>query len=185
MFHVRSLKTLSLTAVLAGTMMIGGTAATLAQDTEPAPDVLHPAHVHAGTCEDLNPNPIHPLTDITPRLNEGDDEEANEPQGALTAPRVLYSETDVEMSLEDMLAESHAINVHESQENIQTYIACGELGGVVVDDDGDKLTVGLRSVNDSGYTGIAILEADGDNTNIKVYLAEPAVEQDPAATPVS
>ena len=100
----------------------------------------------------------------------------------LTAPRVLYSETDVEMSLDDMLAESYSINLHESEEQIQNYIACGEIGGVRVD---DQILVGLRSLNDSGYTGTAILESDGDNTNVKVYLAEPMVEQEPVATPVT
>jgi hypothetical protein len=95
---------------------------------------------------------------------------------------VLYSETDVEMSLDDILAESHSINIHESEEQIQNYIACGEIGGVKVD---DQIIIGLRSLNDSGYTGVAILESDGDNTKVKVYLVEPMVEQEPVATPVS
>ena len=180
MFGSQSLRSLSMTAVLAGTLVFGGATAALAQDTETPPDVLHPAHVHAGTCDDLDPNPAQPLENIIPRLN--DDEADNEPQGVLTAPRTLYSETDVEMSLDDMLAESHSINVHESEEQIQNYIACGEIGGVKVD---DQILIGLRPLNDSGFSGLAILESDGDNTKVKVYLVEPMVEQEPVATPVS
>jgi hypothetical protein len=181
MFRLDTLKSLTLGAVLASSIALGGAGLALAQDEQAQPDVSHPAHVHAGTCDELDPNPIQPLDNIEPKLNESDDENANEPQGVLLAQRVLYSETDVDMSLDDMLASPFSINAHESDENIQNYIACGEIGGVVVD---DKLAIALRPVNDSGYTGIAILEKDGDKTNIKVYLAEP-VSPENVATPVA
>jgi hypothetical protein len=185
MSRIGTLRTLTLSAILAGGIAAGGTSLALAQDDEATPDVSHPSHIHAGTCADLDPNPAQPLNNVEPRLNEDDnpddDDNPNEPLGVLTAPRVLYAETDVEMSMDDLLATSYSINIHESDENIQNYIACGEIGGVVVD---DKLAVGLRPQNDSGYTGIAILEKDGDKTNVKVYLAEPSKEE-PAATPVS
>jgi len=178
------MKSLTLSAVLAGTISIGGVGLALAQDEQAQPDVSHPAHIHVGTCDELDPNPAQPLNNIQPNLNEDDDpdddDNPNEPQGVLTAQRVLYSDTDVEMSLEDLLATSYSINLHESEENIQNYIACGEIGGVTVD---DKLSIALRPVNESGYSGIAILEADGDNTNVKVYLAEPVTEN--VATPVA
>lgn len=187
MFAIGSLKSLSMSAVLAGTLVIGGAAASLAQEAEEESlSVPHPAHIHAGTCDELDPNPAHPLTDITAWVNEDtDDENANTPQGALTAPLMLRSETDVEMSLEDLLAESHSINVHESTENIQNYIACGEIGGIVVDDDGETLVVALSPLNDSGYFGVAFLKANDDTTNVKVWLAEPRVDEEPAATPVN
>ena len=181
MFGSQQLKSLSLSVVLAGSLLVGGASAVLAQD-EPTPDVSHPGHIHAGSCDDLDPNPAQPLTNIEPRLNEGDDDNANEPQGVLTAPRVLYSETEVEMSLEDILAESHSVNLHESEEQIQNYIACGEIGGVNVD---DEIIIGLRPMNDSGYSGLVTLQADGDNTMVRVYLVEPMVEQEPVATPVT
>jgi hypothetical protein len=185
MFGLRSLKSLSLTTVLAGSLLIGGAGAVLAQDEEAAGPAF-PNHIHAGTCDDLDPNPVAPLTDLGPWLNETDDETENAPQGVLTAPLVFRGETDVELSMEDILAESHSINVHESAENIQNYIACGEIGGVVVDDDGtDTLVVALRPLNDSGYFGMAFLTADGDNTNVKVWLAEPAAAPDVEATPVN
>lgn len=187
MFAFRSLKSLAATTVLAGTLALGGAAGVLAQDDTEVSGHVHPAHIHEGTCDDLNPSPAAPLTDITAWMNEEDDEDNdNNPQGVLTAPLMLRSETDVDMSLEDILANPHSINVHESAENIENYIACGEIGGIVVDDDGDTLAIGLSSMNDSGYYGVAFLEADDDQTNVKVWLAEPRVEGDDAtATPAS
>lgn len=183
MFGSRSLKSMALTTILSGSLLLGGAGAVLAQDEE-APAGF-PNHIHAGTCDDLDPNPVAPLNDITPWQNDTDDETENAVQGVLTAAMVYRGETDVEVSMEDMLAASHSINVHESAENIENYIACGEIGGVVVDDDGDTLVVALRPLNDSGYFGMAFLTADGDNTNVKVWLAEPAAAPDVEATPVS
>jgi hypothetical protein len=186
MIGFRSLKTVTMTAVLAGTLAVGGAAGLLAQDdSEATMGPVHPAHIHAGTCDDLDPNPAAPLTDVTMWMNDTDDETENTPQGSLTAPMLLRSETDVEMSLDDLLATSYAINVHESAENIQNYVACGEIGGIVVDDDGDTLAVAISPLNDSGVHGIAFLEGDDDSTNVKVWLAEPRVEEEPAATPAS
>ena len=184
MFGSRSMKSLALTTLLSGSMLLGGAGAALAQDEEAA--VAFPNHIHAGTCDNLDPNPLAPLNDITEWKNDTDDETENAVQGVLTAALVYRGETDVEISLDDMLADTHSINVHESQENIQNYIACGEIGGIVVNDDGtDTLVVALRPLNDSGYFGLAFLTADGDNTNVKVWLAEPAAAPDVEATPVN
>jgi hypothetical protein len=43
---------------------------------------------------------------------------------------VAESRTTIEASLDDILSGSHVINVHESAENIQNYIACGEISEV-------------------------------------------------------
>ena len=183
-----------LTRLIAGTVLIGsivgaGAGVALAQDEPAADEPSHPAHIHAGTCADLDPNPVAPLTNVMPRLNgDGDDADPessdNAPQGILTAPRVLYSETDdIDLSFEDdVLASSHAIAVHESEENIQNYIACADIGGVVVDGD---LVISLQPVNDSGYTGIVKLDSDDEGqVDVEIYLAEPA-STEPAATPAT
>lgn len=180
-------KSASITAVLAGSLIFGGAAAVLAQDEAPegTPDIAHPAHIHSGTCgENLDPNPLQPLNDIIPYANDDNDDNKNSPQGVLTAPLVLQSETDVDMEFDDLLAEPHAINVHESTEKIENYIACGDIGGIVVD-DGDKLAIGLSPLNDSGIYGIAFLEKDDGKTKVEIWLAEPRIEETPAATPVS
>ena len=172
---------------LVGSMILGGGGIALAAQTEEATDSpSHPAHIHAGECATLDPNPAAPLNNVEPRLNdtdaEGEDDNPNEPQGTLTATMVLYSDSeDVDMAFDDVLATSHSINVHESDEQIDQYIACGEIGGVVVD---DELVIALHSMNDSGYTGIAILSKDDDgNVDVEIYLAEPS--EGPEATPVA
>lgn len=66
----------------------------------------HPAHIHSGTCNDLDPNPAFPLVDV----------DAN---GA--------SETTVGISLEDLQSEPFAINLHKSADEIGVYVACGNI----------------------------------------------------------
>ena len=66
------------------------------------------------------------------------------------------------MPLHDIMAGGHAINVHLSAEEIDTYIACGDIGGAVPTDEGEEeneLIIGLGELNDSGHTGIAWLGA--------------------------
>lgn len=177
--------------VLAATLVVGSmTAATVAVAQEETTPASHPAHIHIGTCDDLDPNPVMPLNNIEPITSnddDDDDDQGTDARGVLTASQILFAESDDsdQLSWDDMLAQAHSINVHESEENIQHYIACGEIGGVVVD---DKLVVALHPMNDSGYTGIAILERDDDNIDVEVYLAAPRVENEttpPDATPTS
>jgi plastocyanin len=130
-----------------------------------ATDGPHPAHIHSGTCDELG-DIVQPLTDV-------EENTAGEVFGAKDAERVEESETDVPMTLSDILASPHAVNIHESAENIQNYIACGNIGGRVVD---GELLIGLMEINGSGHHGIAKLDSDNDSTQVTVYLAEKAGE---------
>ena len=56
----------------------------------------HPAHIHRGSCDDLDPNPEFPLEDVV----DGE------------------SETTLDISPTDLVADEYAVNVHESAENI-------------------------------------------------------------------
>jgi plastocyanin len=154
--------------------------APLARGQE-AEDAPHPAHIHSGTCDNLG-DIVAPLSDVTELT-------AGEVFGAPTAVLVKESETDVALPLGDILSAPHAINIHESAEAIQNYIACGDIGGRVIDGD---LVIGLRELNDSGHHGVAVLEDDDDGTDLTLYLAEEgtdaqaeqetATETAPAAT---
>ena len=128
----------------------------------------HPAHIHSGTCDQLG-DVVVPLTDIAAQAG-------GVPTGAPSANAVTVSETIVDMPLQALLDGGYAINVHESAENIGTYIACGDIGGLIVPDAGgrDELIIGLGELNDSGHTGVAWLGADGDQTEVVVILIEPA-----------
>jgi hypothetical protein len=63
----------------------------------------------------------------------------------------------------------HAINVHQSAETIDIYIACGDIGGQML---GTRLVMGLRELNDSEQVGIAVLEAMGEQTHVAIFLQD-------------
>lgn len=154
-------------------MVLVSMSAPLARGQEA--DAPHPAHIHSGTCDNLG-DIVAPLSDVTELT-------AGEVFGASTAVLVKESETEVALPLGDILSAPHAINIHESADAIQNYIACGDIGGRVIDGD---LVIGLLELNGSGHHGVAVLAGNDDVTGVTVYLAEEgsdaAAEQEPATT---
>ncbi|MGC4191188.1 MAG: hypothetical protein QM589_08475 [Thermomicrobiales bacterium] len=181
---LKSARALTVGLLLAGSTIAGSVGLVAAQDsstTTAANTESHLAHIHKGTCANLDPAPQQNLNNVEPRKDDDDDDKTPEPQGILTSPQVLYSKTDVDMKLDDMLSEAHAINVHLSAEQPEVYIACGDIDGTVIDDD---LYIGLAPLNDSGYYGVAKLHKDGDKTEVEIFLVVPA-ETPSNATPVA
>ena len=84
---------------------VGDSQTTVSIELSSPPADPQPAHVHAGTCAELG-EVVYPLTSV-----EG---------GA--------SETTLDVSLEELQSGGLAINAHESEANVQNYIACGEIG---------------------------------------------------------
>ncbi len=118
----------------------------------------HPVHIHDGTCDALGGVAI-PLNDVT----EGAASESN-------AIAVELSVTRVEISIADILSVARAINVHQSVEDIDKYIACGNVAGTP---NGPDLFVGIAELNASGQSGIAWLHENGDgSTTVSIFLAE-------------
>jgi hypothetical protein len=145
----------------------------------------HPAHIHEGTCDNLNPAPAFPLEDV--RLPEAGEATAM-PMGRMTmVHEVETSTTTVPVRLEDLLAAPHAINVHQSADQIEHYIACGELAGAVrphfQGPMGDGLVVPLRELNDSGYAGMAWLQLNGEETTVTIFLAQGLMGRGPMGGP--
>jgi hypothetical protein len=172
---------------VAAVLSVGFAGAVIAQDpTETADSIVtHPAHIHVGSCADLDPNPAFPLNNVGPRLKDDELPAAEDIKGSLSAAPVEYSETgDIDVKFSDIFETAHAINIHESDQNVQNYIACGDIGGAVID---DKVYVGLAEQNGSGFFGIAVLEDDGDDkTKVTIYLTRGADEAvAPEATPTS
>ena len=64
-----------------------------------------PAHIHKGTCSNLDPKPTYPLSPVS--------------NGK--------SETVVKASLDDLSKGGYAINVHKSAQDVKTYVSCGEI----------------------------------------------------------
>jgi hypothetical protein len=121
----------------------------------PAPvDPPHPAHIHDGVC----PQPgdvVYPLNDL---VTPGDEMVGV----ADTAIPVEISSTVVEAALTDIVSADRAINVHESADAMDVYIACGDLGGPML--GGSDLAIGLAEQNGSGHHGVAWLHDNGDGT---------------------
>lgn len=114
--------------------------------------VPHPSHIHVGAC----PAPgdvVAPLSDLTVVGNDA--------QGAGEHVHVDIGQSTVELPLEAILADAHAFVVHQSADDMGTYLACGNIGGHDVD---GSFLVGLGAVGDSGYSGIGWLTDNGDGT---------------------
>lgn len=163
--HRRGLLTLAGAGALALSSVVGGLTVS-AQDATPATTgtATHPVHIHAGNCDELG-EVVAPLTDLTTPEGDRTGQRNRAAQGAT-------SYTSVPLTLDAILAGDHAINAHLSADQIDVYIACGEIGGVVAPDG--SLTIGLREENSSSFTGIAYLApgADGASTDVTVFLAE-------------
>ncbi len=169
--------------LLLGGTLVGaatfGVAGGRAQEETPA----RPSHVHEGDCDEPGAI-VQPLNNLTAPGQEtiGNDE-------AVVAEAAF---TNIPLSLDEMVAEDHSIKVHLSREEIQVYLACGDIGGTL-DQDG-ALIVGLKEQDGSGYTGIAYLRplANG-TTDTSVIIAEviPGADgpagggQDAAGTPAA
>ena len=106
---------------------------------------------------------------------------AGDRAGPASAVRVTLSENVVDVPLQEIIDGGHAINVHLSNEEIGTYIACGDIGGVITTDEGGRqeMMIGLAEQNDSGYSGTVWLgpSADGAQTEVSVILVERAATE--------
>jgi hypothetical protein len=67
--------------------------------------VAQPAHVHEGSCAQLDPKPKYPLNNIV--------------NGKSTS--------EVPAKLDELLGGNMAVNVHKSGDDIKTYVACADL----------------------------------------------------------
>ncbi len=65
-----------------------------------------PAHIHKGSCADLDATPAYALADV----NGG------------------TSTSTVDAKLDDLRDGAFAINVHKSAAEVETYVACGNVG---------------------------------------------------------
>lgn len=68
--------------------------------------VAQPAHIHPGTCANLNPVPKYPLENVV------------DGKSVTKLPSV---------TLADLFKEPMAINVHESAQDLKKYVACGDI----------------------------------------------------------
>lgn len=79
----------------------------------------HPTHIHTGTCDDFDPDPLYPLETV--ELSE--------------VNREGLSETTVEdVSLDSLRDGDFVILVHQSMEELTNYLVCGEISSGTVEE---------------------------------------------------
>jgi len=96
----------------------------------------------------------------------------------------LSTNLTLDMPFDDVLDNQrlHLLAIHEGQISPEEMIACGSIGGW--EQDG-RVVVPLRSVNDSGHAGVAVLNDDDAGflglgeaqTQVTVYLIPDASGQ--------
>jgi len=163
--HQRVLTMGATMALIASALFAGGASA---QGMTP-----HPAHIHAGSC----PAPgavVGPLVDVSAQFMMDGTATVMPAMGSTTAVPVEASFTSVvpaagvpQLSYADLFATPHSIVVHKSAADMGTYILCGDIGGPEM--GATDIAIGLGTLNDSGYTGIATIHDNGDST-VKVAL---------------
>jgi len=161
-------------------LFVAGAAGGLARYETPAAAAQpagHPAHVHRGTCDTLDPAPLFPLADAV--AAGAGAPQAGGTAGAAVPPPVASSVTTLQLPLANILASQHAINAHESAVNIQRYIACGEIAGAP--DARGNLFVELREQNASGFSGAGWLRDNGNGTTTAILFLAQGLTGTPAA----
>jgi uncharacterized cupredoxin-like copper-binding protein len=148
---------LALFLALFGGLLLNG-AGGAAQEASPP----RPSHIHDGDCDEPG-QIIQPLTSLTvPAGTVSGNSDAVVAEAAFTS---------VPQTLDELLAADHSLKVHLSKEQIQIYLACGDIGGTV--DANGALIVGMKEIDDSGYAGIAYLApAANGTTSVSVMIAK-------------
>jgi hypothetical protein len=110
------------------------------------------------------------------------------------APAIWKAEGEVDAAFDDLFGSPEIVAVHQSAEDYETIIACGELTAANWEDE-DEVVIALRPVDGSGYYGYAVFQRDtgnvpvfGENTTgVTVYLFENLTtqRQERMATPAT
>lgn len=170
-------------ALLAALVPIGLVPGPAGRGTLAHADHGMPARLHQGTCDAIGPvafelNGVGATADL-----DGNELPAPELLGAPTAAAVEAGVTTVSATLDAIASGGHALKIYQSDDAMDVAVACGDVGGIVVDGD---LIVGLTSTGAEGMTGLALLRSEGDQTIVGVFLlpasaAEGADEGTPGA----
>lgn len=92
------------------------------------------------------------------------------PVGEVVRGLPWLSRTEIEMPLAALRADSYALVVAAGDDLLDTAVACGDLNPLTTP-DGMVMVVGLFERQSSQTTGIAVLTAIGERTEVRVYVA--------------
>jgi hypothetical protein len=166
-------------AVLGAAVMAGPfspaapTAVTLAHEADGKP-----ARIHAGACDDYR-GVVYILTGVGAEVTpDGTPVPQPERVGPADAIPVSRSETTIPVALTDLTAVETAVVVYASDAEMDRPDACGNVGGPLTSQmpgmvmPGDELAVWLAGRDGTGVAGVALLEAAGRETVVRIYLGE-------------
>lgn len=179
----RRTMTLGTTALASATLL---NSRVLAQDatavaTPGGPPQGFPVAIHQGSCGDLTPDPAYEVGDAVTfgTTNENEPDTIGAEGGVTTV--LLGVSADVDSDLNSLGSDGHAVVVHAGQDD-PTPIACGNIAGAVVD---GQLAIAISPVEGSTVVGVALLEDNDGQTNVKVYLFDTSASDQTQATPAS
>jgi hypothetical protein len=115
----------------------------------------HPTHIHTGTCDNFDPNPLYPLdtVNLSPVNDMG------------------VSETDVnDVKLSDLYDGEYVILVHKSPQELTNYLVCGEIGGGTVGTAAPAKPGSGTGAHDMPATGVGSSFRDGTSGPVFAML---------------
>ena len=138
----------------------------------------HPARIQKGSCDALD-GVAFALTGVGATVNpEGTPIADPEATGSSDVDPIAIGETVLDTSLTDLVDAASAIVVYESDEAMDHIIACGNIGGPLTAQmagmvmPGDELAIWLAETGDSGFSGLALLEANGQESSLRIFLVQ-------------
>lgn len=116
---------------------------TVEIDISGGSSVPQPAHIHTGTCANLDPKPFYPLNDLVNGKSV-----------------TVITEADI-ANLDYEVSNQFAVNVHKSHEEASVYVSCGDIvpGGNV--DAGGTVGMPRTGGNGDNYASALALIALG------------------------
>lgn len=139
------------------------------------------AEIREGTCDGLG-DVAFALTGAGAEKSGATPAAVVETLGSDEAVPLAVSETELEISLSQLIETERVIAVYDGDEATDEPAACGSIGGPLTMQmagmvmPGDELAVGLAEVDDSGYFGIALISAEGTKAKLRLFLIEDSAE---------
>jgi hypothetical protein len=103
-----------------------GSTATVEIHISGGSDEPQPAHIHAGTCANLDPKPLYPLNNV------------------VNGHSITTLTEESAIGMPSMETSDFAINVHKSVAEASVYVACGEIS------EANVVTVGMPRTGSPG-----------------------------------
>lgn len=148
----------------------------------------YPVEVHQGTCQDWTMEPTYDIGNMqkTNVAAEGE-QDAGDTSGEVPAEAeslgdVYKIDEDTDFNANQLFDDEHSyvITVHESADNYENLVACGQMLQVM---DGDEVLVILQPVGDSGQTGFVRLGQDSSGAKGFLWNCQPLQPTTTEATP--